>query len=248
MPPALVKNFSTIDECKPASGGTELLITSSHDAVALVSHEDGATLFSANVKNAHSAILLPDNLIAVASSDATDGTGDRVVFFDRNKSNVRLAELPIRAAHGLVWDEKRKVLWILGQDQLMKAMVTRTNQGSVKVAVGVALDLPEPTGHDLRFATDCSTLYLSTTHHAYEFPIEIGRFIPFAPLADVVDVKSLSINPQSHQLVYTVADKGGYWTSTVRFAQPQSTAPLPSPIYKVRWTNDLPPTCSISSN
>jgi hypothetical protein len=78
MPAVLVKNFSTIDECKPASGGSELLVTSSHDAVAIVSRETGDTLFSANVKNAHSAVLLPDHLIAVASSDATDGTGDRL--------------------------------------------------------------------------------------------------------------------------------------------------------------------------
>jgi Family of unknown function (DUF6528) len=102
MPLELVKNFSTIDECKPASAGKELLVTSSHDSVALVSRSSGETLFSANVKNAHSAALLPDDLIAVASSDATDGTGDRIVFFDRRTSNVRLAEIPLHAAHGLV--------------------------------------------------------------------------------------------------------------------------------------------------
>ncbi len=108
MPPELINNFSTIDECKPTSGGTELLVTSSHDAVAVVSRQTGDTLFSAHVKNAHSAVLLPDHLIAVASSDATDGSGDRIVFFDRRASNVELAELPLHAAHGLGWDGSRQ--------------------------------------------------------------------------------------------------------------------------------------------
>ncbi len=243
MPQELVKNFSTIDECKPASGGAELLVTSSHDAVALVSRKDGETLFSANVKNAHTAILLPADLIAVASSDATDGTGDRVVFFDRHVPDVRLAEQPIHAAHGLVWDAKRNLLWILGFDQLMKTTVNRTSRDTVHVAVEHVFDLPEPTGHDLRLSSDCSTLFLSTTHHTYKFRIEQAMFKPFPPLSDITDVKSFSIDPQSGRIVYTVADPGGYWTSTLRFSLPQGTAPLPTPIYKVRWVTDLPPAC-----
>jgi len=243
MPPGLIKNFSTIDECKPASGGSELLVTSSHDAVAIVSRKTGDTLFSANVKNAHSAALLPDHLIAVASSDATDGTGDRIVFFDRRVSNVRLAELPLHAAHGLVWDEDRKRLWADGFDQLVSVRVTRDETGLVHVSFLKIYNLPESTGHDFRMSSDCSTLYVSTTHHAYEFPIAEEKFLPYAPLADFLDLKSFSVDPRSGQIVYTLADKGGYWTSTLRFVLPKGTALLETPIYKARWVTDLPPTC-----
>jgi len=246
MPSDLVRNFSTIDECKPASGGSEVLVTSSHDAVAIVSRQSGDTLFSANVKNAHSAVLLPDHLIAVASSDATDGTGDRVVFFDRRVSNIRLAELPFHAAHGLVWDKRRKSLWVDGFDQLISVRVAREGSGPVHVTLLKVYSLPESTGHDFRINSDCSTLYVSTTHHAYEFPIAQEKFLPYAPLADLLDVKSFSVDPASGQLVYTLADKGGYWTSTLRFALPDNTAPVPVPIYKTRWVTDLPPTCTIN--
>jgi hypothetical protein len=92
-------------------------------------------------------------------------------------------------------------------------------------------------------SSDCSTLYVSTTHHAYEFPIDQEKFKPYGPLADLLDVKSFSVDPRSGQMVYTVADKGGYWTSTLRFALPDRTAPLPLPIYKTRWVTDLPPSC-----
>ena len=244
MPSELVKNFSTIDECKPASGGSELLVTSSHDAVAIVSRLSGNTLFSANVKNAHSAVLLPDHLIAVASSDATDGTGDRIVFFDRRVSNVRLAELPLHAAHGLVWDARRKSLWADGFNQLVNVRVTRDEAGQVHASFLKIYNLPESTGHDFRMNSDCSTLYVSTTHHAYEFSIAQEKFLPYAPLANLLDLKSFSVDPRSGQIVYTLADPGGYWTSTLRFALPQYTAPLPTPIYKTRWVSDLPPDCS----
>jgi hypothetical protein len=92
-------------------------------------------------------------------------------------------------------------------------------------------------------SSDCSTLYVSTTHHAYMFPIALEKFQPYGPLADLLDVKSFSLDPGSGQMVYTLADKGGYWTSTLRFALPDNTAPLPAPIYKTRWVTDLPPTC-----
>ena len=243
MPQELINNFSTIDECKPASGGAEVLVTSSHDAVAIVSRLSGDTLFAANVKNAHSAVLLPNHLIAVASSDATDGTGDRIVFFDRQIPNVRLAELPFHAAHGLVWDERRHVLWADGFDQLISVRVIRDEIRPVQVNVLKVYSLPESTGHDFRMSSDCSTLYVSTTHHTYEFPIAQEKFEPYGPLANLLDVKSFSVDPQSGQLVYTLADKGGYWTSTLRFALPENIAPLPAPIYKTRWVTDLPPSC-----
>lgn len=243
MPEKLVKNFSTIDECKPASGGDEILVTSSHDAVAIVSRKNGATLFSANVKNAHTAVLLPDNLLAVASSDAADGTGDRIVFFDRRVSNTRLGEQPIHAAHGLVWDEQRKVLWALGMEQLLKLRVRRNAGGDVNITLLKEYSLPETTGHDFHLSLDCSTLYLSTTHHVFEFLIAEEAFKSFPGLGDTVDVKSFSIDPNSARVAYTVADPGGYWTWTLRFAHPVGTTRLPSPIYKTRWVTDLTPSC-----
>jgi len=248
MPAELVNKFSTIDECKPASGGAELLVTSSHDAVAIVSRQSGDTLFSAEVKNAHSAVLLPNSLVAVASSDATDGNGDRIVFFDRRVSNARLAELPLHAAHGLVWDGSRQVLWADGFDQLVNVRVSREQGGAVHVGLVKVYSLPEPTGHDFRMSSDCSTLYVSTTHHAYEFSIAEERFEPYGPLANLLDLKSFSVEPQSGQIVYTLADKGGYWTSTLRFTLPDGTATLPVPIYKTRWVTDIPPACREYNN
>jgi hypothetical protein len=108
-------------------------------------------------------------------------------------------------------------------------------------ASGYGSDLS--TGHDFRMSSDCSMLYLSTTTIRMSFQSLWRSSSPYGPLADLLDVKSFSVDPHSGRMVYTVADKGGYWTSTLRFALPESTAPLPVPIYKTRWVTDLPPSC-----
>ena len=244
MPKELVEKFSTIDECKPSGVPDELLVTSSHDAVAIVSRKDGSTLFSAEVKNAHSAALLSDNLIAVASSDAKDATGDRVVFFDRRRSNLRLAEQPIAAAHGLAWIPAQHTLWVLGLNQLMKLNVTLQASGVLAIGLLETFPLPEPTGHDLHMNPSCDALYLSTTHQVWRFELRTKLFSVFAPLANVADVKSFSIDPTTGYLTYTVADPGGYWTKTLRFLDPPSETGLAASIYKTRWTTDLPRSCA----
>jgi hypothetical protein len=244
MPRALAEKFSTIDECKPAGVPDELLVTSSHDAVAIVSHKDGSTLFSAEVKNAHSAALLSDGLLAVASSDARDGKGDRVVFFDRRRSNLPLAEYPIAAAHGLVWIPAQHTLWVLGLNQLMKLNVTLQASGVPTIGVLETYPLPEATGHDLHMNSSCDALYLSTTHQVWQFELRTKLFSVFAPLANVADVKSFSIDPTTQYLTYTVADPGGYWTTTLRFMPPASQTRLAASIYKTRWTTDLPQSCA----
>ena len=244
MPKALERKFSTIDECKPSGEPDELLVTSSHDAVAIVSQKDGSTLFSAEVKNAHSAVLLSDGLLAVASSDAKDGTGDRVVFFDRRRSNLRLAEQPIAAAHGLVWISVQHTLWVLGLNQLMKLNVTLQASGVPAIGLLETYPLPEATGHDLHMNSSCDALYLSTTHQVWQFELGTKLFSVFAPLANVADVKSFSIDPTTGYLTYTVADPGGYWTTTLRFLAPTSETRLTASIYKTRWTTDLPRSCA----
>lgn len=91
---------------------------------------------------------------------------------------------------------------------------------------------------------DCSALYLTTTHHVFRFNLQERTFTALDELGNTSDVKSISLHPSSRRLLYTVADPGEYWTSTLRRAEPGGEVALPSPIYKARWTTDLPPPCS----
>jgi hypothetical protein len=180
MPVKLMRKFIITDDCKPIDSGRKLLITSSGDAVALVAYPSGDTLFAATVKNAHSAELLPHGMIAVASSDAPNGEGDRLVLFMGNGPNKMgdvsdkpVGNLPLEAAHGAVWDAKRKVLWALGGKVLPKLEVEMT--GPIpQFLLERTIPLPEEIGHDLQISEDCSALYITTTKRVYQ--VDPDRF------------------------------------------------------------------------
>jgi hypothetical protein len=234
LPSAMMRKFITTDDCKAVSGGTEVLITSSGDVVALVSHVTGNTLFYATVKNAHSAELLPGGLIAVASSSDPGGDGDRVLLFDRHKSEKPVGYLPLEAAHGVVWDSKRNVLWALGDKQLMRLRLDVTGSAPHFVVLQ-HVPLPSSEGHDLQLADDGSTLYVTTAKTVFSVDSESLSFKPFEPFLGISRIKSLSMNAQTKQIAYTQADSGVWWTYMLRFLNPDQQIVLPSMIYKVRW-------------
>jgi hypothetical protein len=230
LPLALRSNFAGTDECKPVDGGKAVLITSSANALALVSYETHATLFYANVRNAHSAALLPDGLIVAASSFSADGTGDRLLLFDRTRSDHAIATLPLSWAHGVEWDQTRGVLWALGDRELIEIKISNR-----QMIVQKTFPLPSRGGHDLVLSADASVLYLTTSTQVLVFTPNAAAFTPFAAFAGIGDVKSLSIDPGDGQIAYTQAGNGVWWTYTIKFLNPPAELVLPEHAYKMRW-------------
>jgi hypothetical protein len=230
LPLALRSNFAGTDECKPVDGGKAVLITSSANALALVSYETHATLFYASVRNAHSAALLPGGLIVAASSFSADGTGDRLLLFDRNRPDHAIGSLPLSWAHGVEWDETRGALWALGDRELL-----RIKMAGSRMIVEKTFPLPSRGGHDLVLASDASALYLTTSTQVLVFNPKDGSFAPFSAFAGIGDVKSLSIDRDDGQIAYTQAGKGVWWTYTIRFLNPRAELVLPEHAYKMRW-------------
>ncbi len=235
LPVTLKSNFVGTDECKPAEGGTAILITSSANALALVSYPSGDTLFYASVRNAHSAALLPGDLIAAASSSAPDGTGDRLLLFDRHRPDRALSFVPFVGAHGVEWDSSRHLLWALNDQELAAFSIRRTGDQAVSLVQSKAFRLPARGGHDLVLAQDRSLLYVTTASAVFVFHPDQGTFFPFKPLQGNSDVKSLSINPQTGQILYTQSDPGVWWTYQLRFLQPAASVLLEEHAYKARW-------------
>ena len=235
LPVTLKSNFVGTDECKPVEGGTAILITSSANALALVSYPSGATLFYASVRNAHSAALLPGDMIAAASSSAPDGAGDRLLLFDRHTPDRALSFVPFVGAHGLEWDSSRNLLWALNDQELAAFSIRRTGNQAVSLVQSKAFRLPARGGHDLVLARDRSLLYVTTASAVFVFKPDQGAFFPFEPLKGISDVKSLSINPETGQILYTQSDPGVWWTYHLRFLQPAANLLLGEHAYKARW-------------
>jgi hypothetical protein len=234
LPVKMMRKFVTTDDCKAVTGGKELLITSSGDAVALVSHQTGATLFYAEVKNAHSAELLPNGYIAVASSSDPEHHGDRLLLFDRKVSQTPVLSIPLEAAHGVAWDSRRQVLWALGGAVLLSIRL-ESAAGQPQLIVEKQIPLPSREGHDLQLANDGSTLYITNTKEVFRFDPDRLDFSPFKPFQGEGEIKSLSIQPVTGQIAYTRADPGVWWTYTIHFKDPGDHITVPSMIYKVRW-------------
>ncbi|MEO6924331.1 MAG: DUF6528 family protein, partial [Bryocella sp.] len=233
LPKNFVTNFRQVDDCKASVDGKELLVSSSAGAIAVVSYPAGKTVFYAHVPNAHSIETLPDGLVVAASS--TNVEGNKLMFFDRAQPDKVLTTLPLKAAHGVLYDPGRKVLWALEDDVLLELSVTRRGD-DVEVNEELRYPLGVKGGHDLQMMHDGSKLIVSTSGRVMMFDIAKETFAPYAPLVGLKNVKSVSINPTTGQLAYTQADPKVWWTFTVRFMQPDATATLDSETYKVRWS------------
>jgi Family of unknown function (DUF6528) len=237
LPIPMMRKFITTDDCKSVKHGTEVLITSSGDAVALVSRKSGAALFYATVKNAHSATLLPGGLIAVAASDGPGGEGDQVVLFRQEIADTPVAHYKLTAAHGLEWDGKRNVLWALGGKVIAKLKLTEVN-GIPHLQEEHVEPLPAPTGHDLQLSSDGSVLYVTNTKNVFSMDPDSMKFTLFPPFDGLQQIKSLSVDSTTGRIAFTQADHGVWWTYTLRFSNPKAEVVLPSIIYKVRWVED----------
>lgn len=232
IPAKLHPQFRTTDECKPV--GDSILITSSSNGVALIRRKDKKCLFYASARNAHSACLLPEQRVAVASSFG----GDELLIFDQTQSGVDIkpvARMPLIGAHGAVWDAKRERLWTLGDKELL--LVELRGKGTATaLAVEKRLDLPESGGHDLSVSHDPRYLVISTSDHVHRYDTQENRFAPHPALANQSRVKSVDEHPKTGRIVYHQATEKTWWSDTLRLLNPAVELQLPKErLYKTRW-------------
>jgi hypothetical protein len=226
--------FRTTDDCKPVDGGRRILISSSAGGVALVDRETRRASFSARVTNAHSIEMLPEGRIAAAASVSAAGTGNRIVIFDA-ATGKELASDELRSAHGVVWDDARRVLWALGGD-VLRAYDARPNGGAVRLERTFEIALPTEGGHDLVAIPGSSRLFVSTVPRCYYFDRERRQFSPHDALGDRDNIKSYDVHPQSGRVVYIQAERPNWWAEHLHFQHPDGTLRLRGEhLYKARW-------------
>ncbi|MEM6470322.1 MAG: DUF6528 family protein [Planctomycetota bacterium] len=233
IPESARRTFASTDECKPL--GEFVLITSSSGGVALVRRSDKSCRFYTHAKNAHSACLLPENIVAVASSFG----GDELLVYDRTQPfrtpAKPIARIPLRGAHGTVWDDGLERLWALGSDELLLVNL-KSQSMPLKLDVEKRFELPSPGGHDLSQSRNSSILFVTTDNHVYRFDKSRGRFTPYEALADQPKVKSISEHPQTGEVVYHQGTPENWWSDTIRFLGKREKIVLPDRrLYKVRW-------------
>jgi hypothetical protein len=233
--------FRTTDECKPFEGGSKVLITSSGGAVAFVDRAQDRVTFYARAANAHSADLLPGGRVAVAASHDAKGKGDRLILFDLTKSNHELWSEELPWGHGVVWDEQRKLLWALA-DEDIRAYELRDWESAAPTLRRVALiPLPEGGGHDLSPVSGTGLMAVSTGKRCWLFDRDARTFRPHPELGDKAKIKSISHHPAGGPLAYVQAESS-WWAERVHFLNPAVILHVPGDhFYKVRWNVPPPP-------
>lgn len=208
-------------------GGLVLLVADSHGYVGVIG-SDANEIWTVDVgraANPHAVEMLPGGLVAVAASD-----GGWVRTYSIASPAVR-AEVRLRGAHGLSWDEGSG-LWALGDDELVLFSVDENGLTPLRRRL-----LPSRGGHDLMraFGTP-GRLWVTTSAHVYQYALDADRWDSGAPGLDRINVKSVGDHPVTGQILMTSAEES-WWTETLRFVNPDRKIQLPGArIYKARWS------------
>lgn len=231
LPAAFQKYMGTTDDCKPVDNNRKILITSSGGGVVLTDRKTKKSLFFAHVPNAHSAELLPGNIIVVALSTATGG--NCLKLFDISKPEKALYSDSLYSGHGAVWIKERKSLFALGYNELRQYSLKNRESDKPGLMLEKSWKLPDDGGHDLSRVSE-DKLLLTTTNNVWEFDIDKEQFSAFEMLKEVKNVKSVNYNESTGELVYTKGEIS-WWTHNIYMKNPDKTITLPDiNLYKVR--------------
>ncbi len=160
--------------------GTKLRHSETHGDVALavcgntygcmISYPEGKLLWSteAAASNPHSIELMPNGVIAIASS-----TGGEVRFFttDKKTSRTPAAKVTLEDAHGVLWDDEKQVLWAIGRTVLTAYRVTLDGtKVTVTEETSLRATIPSDWSHDLApVYGNTGELWITTSSHVYRF-------------------------------------------------------------------------------
>jgi Family of unknown function (DUF6528) len=228
--------FDSIDECKPFDHGSKILITSSGGAVALIDRNQDEVLFYAKAANAHSADLLPNGRVAVATSDAPEGRGDRLIIFDLHNPDRELLSYDLPSGHGVVWDENRQQLWGLSNNDIRVYKLQDWDSPAPKLLKVSSVPLPDDGGHDLYPVGKTPFLSATTNNHCWYFNRDTHEFASHPALEKLAGVKSICQHPITHQLAYVQAEGENWWAENIHFADPDGKLHMAGEfLYKARW-------------
>jgi hypothetical protein len=235
------KAFTAPSECKVRDNGGTLLIGASGGGFAAIDVATRRAEFYGHVPgNLHSIERLPDGRIALACS-----TGATVWLADVSAAPLEPARQKLKkafalpAAHGLVWDAPRRVLWALGETNLVKlAYVPETFElRELRRYDFRGGDTRPECGHDL--IPDGKNLVLTGHYRVLRFNPDTETFTEVFP---IVNVKSVSFSAAGEPL-FAIPNES-WWTDRLQ-AGTGKTARVIGPFkgarfYKARWMGQRP--------
>ena len=236
-------NVDLPDEAKPVYNRTCVLVTASGGGVALIRIADKKAMFYAKPGgNPHSAEVLPDGNVVVASS-----TGNLLSVYVYNGADSYVSRpaftMPVHSAHNVVWDRKRGCLWTATGAQLLKLAYNGkrtapelTQVRSYDMAAG------NTDAHDLAPVCGEDAMYVSTNQHVYKFDCAAEKFLD-VEIFQQNTIKSISTGPEGYSTIVMRPTSGGsnWWSAEVCDMKGNRLFNRAGyQIYKARWYVENP--------
>ncbi|MFI9364392.1 DUF6528 family protein [Kitasatospora sp. NPDC053057] len=236
------RSWTNPDEAKSRirQGRRYLLITATGGLAAVVDTATGRTRWAADLgptANPHSIELLPDGNVAVVAS----GGWVRLYAASQGPRATAYTEFGLPGAHGVLWDGRSGLLWVLGDGALIALRVGGAPAAPTLTAVRTA-PLPDRGGHDLAPVLAApGRFWLSTLRGLWQYDPAADRFTPvrLAGSAAERDVKSIGDEPGTGRLLTVAPDHTApcdWCTSVIRLHRPEGVRTLSGThLYKARW-------------
>ena len=220
-----------------------ILATASGGGVALIRIADKKAMFYAKPGgNPHSAEVLPDGNVVVASS-----TGNLLSVYVYNGADSYVSRpaftMPVHSAHNVVWDRKRGCLWTATGAQLLKLAYNGkrtapelTQVRSYDMAAG------NTDAHDLAPVCGEDAMYVSTNQHVYKFDCAAEKFLD-VEIFQQNTIKSISTGPEGYSTIVMRPTSGGsnWWSAEVCDMKGNRLFNRAGyQIYKARWYVENP--------
>lgn len=236
IPASRQKWFRLPDEARTVYNRTCLLVTASGGGAALIRIRDKKVLFYAKPDgNPHSAEVLPDNNIVVASSDGylTVYECDTVRCYAKDF----LSRTELASAHNVVWDRSRGCLWSAGGESMHRYAYA---DGQLTLVRSTPLPAGCGDAHDLTPVYGTDQLLLSTNSRCFRYDpttdtaAETQSFQQHA-------IKSISTGPFGYTTVCTRPTESWWSPEVLNFSSGvQLFFMRDYHIYKARWRVETP--------
>ena len=148
----------------------KVIVAATGTYAEVLSYDTGKKLWytESAASNAHGAELLPNGIVAVASS-----SGNEIRLFDMSGTRTKYKSISFTDAHAVLWDPEREVLWGVGKTYLKSFKVTKTAKDTIKVTEVTSAKVPcQPDlyawGHDIApIYGDTDKLWIAETRGLY---------------------------------------------------------------------------------
>lgn len=235
--------FELPDEVKPIYNGEYLLIVGTRGGVGIVRIRDKKMMFYAQPKGQpHSAEVLPDGNVVVAST--TDGTadGDKLRLYKVDTvaqlATAPIAAIPLTFGHNAVWDRTNEVLWATAKDVLNTyKYVGAGGEKTLVLQDSYPLPAGETDAHDLFPVYGLNQLWLTTPKAVYKFNVATREFAK-VNASTTTDIKSVSSGPADYETIM-LRPTQSWWSDKLIDSGGRSIYQHDGfQIYKGRWMLD----------